>query len=96
MSLENPNKVRTLIGTFASNPTAFNRADGSGYQFVAERILEIDRFNPQVAARLLTAFRSWRMLEAGRRKLAEKALKRIAKAKPLSRDVFEIVTKTLD
>ena len=96
MSLENPNKVRTLIGTFASNPTAFNRADGSGYQFVAERILEIDRFNPQVASRLLTAFRSWRMLEPGRRKLAEKALKGVAKAKPLSRDVFEIVSKTLD
>jgi aminopeptidase N len=96
MSLENPNKVRTLIGAFAANPVAFNRPDGAGYEFVAERILQIDRFNPQLAARLLTAFRSWRTLESTRRKLAEKALKGIAKSKPLSRDVYEIVTRTLD
>jgi len=96
MSLENPNKVRTLIGAFAANPVAFNRPDGAGYEFVAERILQIDRFNPQLAARLLTAFRSWRTLESTRRKLAEKALKGIAKSKPLSRDVYEIVTRTLE
>ncbi|MGE0699148.1 MAG: aminopeptidase N, partial [Hyphomicrobiaceae bacterium] len=96
MSLQNPNKVRTLIGAFAANPVAFNRPDGAGYAYVAERILDIDKFNPQLAARLLTAFRSWRTLEPGRRRLAERALKDIAKAKPLSRDVYEIVTKTLD
>ena len=96
MSLENPNKVRTLVGAFSGNPTAFNRPDGEGYAFVAGRILEIDRFNPQLAARLLTAFRSWRTLEPGRRKLAERTLKGVAKAKPLSRDVFEIVTRTLE
>jgi len=96
MSLENPNKVRTLIGAFAANPVAFNRPDGAGYDYVAERILQIDGFNPQLAARLLTAFRSWRTLESTRRKLAEKALKGIAKSKPLSRDVYEIVTRMLD
>ncbi len=96
MSLENPNKVRTLIGAFAANPVAFNRPDGAGYAYVAERILEIDRFNPQLAARLLTAYRSWRTLEPGRRKLAERTLKGIAKSKPLSRDVYEIVTRMLD
>jgi len=96
MSLENPNKVRTLIGAFAANPVAFNRPDGAGYEYLAERILEIDRFNPQLAARLLTAFRSWRTLEAGRRKLAERTLKGIAKTKPLSRDVYEIVTRMRD
>ncbi|MGE0764921.1 MAG: aminopeptidase N [Hyphomicrobiaceae bacterium] len=95
MSLENPNKVRTLIGAFAANPVAFNRPDGAGYEYVADRILKIDAFNPQLAARLLTAFRSWRNLESTRRKLAEKALKAIAKTKPLSRDVYEIVTRTL-
>ncbi|MGD9804643.1 MAG: aminopeptidase N [Hyphomicrobiaceae bacterium] len=95
MSLENPNKVRTLIGAFAANPVAFNRPDGAGYDFVAERILQIDRFNPQLAARLLTAFRSWRTLETTRRKLAERALKGISKSKPLSRDVYEIVTRML-
>jgi aminopeptidase N len=96
MSLENPNKVRNLIGAFASNPTAFNRKDGAGYAFLAERCLEIDRFNPQIAARMMTAFRSWRTLEPGRRKLAEKALKSVAKSKTLSRDTYEIVSRMLD
>ncbi len=96
MSLKNPNKARTLIGVFAANPVAFNRMDGAGYRFVADRILEIDVFNPQVASRLLTAFRSWKTLEPGRRKLAREALQRIAKQEPLSRDVYEIVSKMLD
>ncbi len=80
-SIENPNKVRSLIGALASgNPSGFNRADGKGYQFVADRVLEIDKFNPQVAARLLGAFRSWRSLEERRRALAKKALKKVAGA----------------
>ena len=74
-----------------ANPVNFNRPDGKGYEFVADRVLEIDAFNPQVAARLLSAFRSWKALEADRRRLAKKALQRIAKAKPLSRDASEIV-----
>ena len=96
MSLKNPNKARTLIGVFAANAVNFNRPDGKGYDFVADRILEIDAFNPQVASRLLTAFRSWKTLEPGRRQQARARLQRIAKAKPLSRDVFEIVSKMLD
>ncbi|MEZ5923938.1 MAG: aminopeptidase N [Hyphomicrobiaceae bacterium] len=96
-SIQNPNKVRALIGALATaNPSVFNRPDGKGYAFIADRVLEIDKFNPQVAARLLGAFRSWRSLEAQRRALARKALRRIAKTPRLSRDVFEIVTKTLD
>ncbi len=96
-SIKNPNKVRALIGTFAAgNPVNFNRPDGKGYDFVADRVLEIDRFNPQVAARLLSAFRSWKTLEAGRREKAGAALARIGAAKPLSSDVFEIVTKMLE
>src|SRR6187200_3470659 len=96
-SIKNPNKVRALIGTFASgNPVNFNRPDGAGYEFVADRVLEIDAFNPQIAARLLSAFRSWKALEPERRKMAKKALQRVAKAKPLSHDVFEIVSKMLE
>jgi aminopeptidase N len=96
-SIQNPNKVRALIGALASaNPTGFNRADGKGYAFVADRVLEIDKFNPQVAARLLGAFRSWRALEPGRRARAKKALKKVATTEGLSRDVYEIVTKTLE
>jgi aminopeptidase N len=96
-SIKNPNKVRALIGTFASaNPVSFNRADGKGYEFIADRVLEIDAFNPQVAARLLSAFRSWKALEPERRRLAKKALQRISKAKPLSHDVYEIVGRMLE
>ena len=93
---KNPNKLRTLIGGFAANPVSFNRPDGLGYEFVAEKVLEIDAFNPQVASRILTSFRSWRSLETNRRKLAKRALKRIAKVKGLSRDVHEIVSRMLE
>ena len=58
----------------AGQPTQFNRADGAGYDFVAETVLALDPKNPQVAARLLTAFKSWRALEAGRRAKAQAAL----------------------
>jgi len=96
-SIKNPNKVRALIGAFAmGNPINFNRPDGGGYGFLAERVLEIDAFNPQVAARLLSAFRSWKALEPERRRNAKKALQRIAHARPLSTDVVEIVGKMLE
>jgi aminopeptidase N len=96
-SMKNPNKVRALIGVFATaNPVSFNRPDARGYDFVADRVLEIDAFNPQIAARLLAAFRSWKSLEPERRRAAKKTLQRVAKAKPLSHDVFEIVSKMLE
>jgi aminopeptidase N len=95
--MKNPNKVRALIGTFAmANPVNFNRPDGRGYDFVADRVLELDGFNPQIAARILSAFRSWKALEPARRRVAKKTLQRIAKTKPLSHDVFEIVSKMLE
>jgi aminopeptidase N len=96
-SLKTPNKVRALIGAFANmNPVGFNRPDGAGYDFVADCVLEIDRFNPQIAARLMGAFKSWRMLEPGRRAHARKVLDRVAKTDGLSRDTYEIVTKTIE
>ncbi len=96
-SIENPNKVRALIGTFAmANPINFNRPDGKGYAFVAERVLELDAFNPQIAARILSAFRSWKALEPKRQQVARKTLQRVAKARPLSHDVTEIVSKMLE
>ena len=67
-SLKNPNKVRAVIGAFAmNNPVQFNRADGRGYEFMARSIIEIDKFNPQIASRLTGAFKSWRILEPVRR-----------------------------
>jgi aminopeptidase N len=95
-SMNNPNRVRALIGSFAhGNATQFNRTDGAGYDFIAESVLVLDTKNPQVAARLATAFRSWRALEAGRRARAEAALRRIATASTLSADVSDIVNRAL-
>ena len=96
-ALTAPNKVRALIGAFAAaNPVQFNRPDGAGYAFLIEQVLALDRMNPQIAARMLGAFRSWRTLETGRRGLARKALQRLARAKNLSSDVHEIVSKMLE
>ncbi|HET9715656.1 MAG TPA: aminopeptidase N [Pseudolabrys sp.] len=95
-SLTNPNRVRSLIGAFAQgNMTQFNRPDGAGYDFVAGIILELDARNPQISARLATSFRSWRMLEPGRRSKAEAALGRMRAAKSLSRDLSDILERTI-
>ena len=95
-SMTNPNRVRSLIGAFAQgNSTQFNRPDGAGYEFVADRILALDPNNPQVASRMTTAFKSWRVLEGGRRARARAALQRIASAPKLSRDVGDIVQRAL-
>src|SRR5579863_6541005 len=95
-SMANPNRVRALIGSFAQvNHTQFNRADGAGYDFVADTLLTLDPKNPQVAARLMGAFRSWRVLEPQRRERAEATLRRVAAAPSLSRDVGDIVARTL-
>ena len=95
-SLTNPNRVRALIGAFAQgNQTQFNRPDGAGYEFIAEHVLALDPTNPQMAARMLQAFRSWRALEPGRRALAERALRRVADAPNLSRDASDIAQRSL-
>jgi len=95
-SAANPNRIRALIGAFAqANHTQFNRKDGAGYDFVADFVLELDPKNPQVAARLMSAFRSWRALEAQRRGRAEATLCRVAATQSLSPDVHDIVARTL-
>jgi len=95
-SVANPNRVRALIGSFAQvNHTQFNRPDGAGYGFVADFVLALDPKNPQVAARLMGAFRSWRALEATRRQRAEAVLRRVAAVPVLSRDVHDIVGRML-
>jgi aminopeptidase N len=95
-SLANPNRVRSLIGAFAQgNPTQFNRADGAGFNFVADSVLALDPKNPQVAARMATAFRTWRTLEEGRRAQAQAALQRIKASPTLSRDLSDIVERAL-
>ncbi len=93
-SFANPNRVRALIGAFAQgNHTQFNRADGAGYEFLADTILALDPKNPQLAARLATAFRTWRTLEVGRQSKALAALRRIKATSGLSRDLSDIIER---
>jgi aminopeptidase N len=95
-SFANPNRIRALIGAFAqANHTQFNRSDGAGYHFVTQTVLQLDAKNPQVAARLLSAFKSWRALEPSRRAEAEAALRQVAQFTTLSSDVKDIVQRSL-
>ena len=95
-SLENPNKARSLIGSFSRNVPHFHAEDGSGYRFIADKVIEIDRFNPQVAARLVQAFNLCNKLEPHRKNLVKQELQRIRAQEGLSKDVSEIVGKILD
>ena len=95
-SIQNPNKVRSLIGAFSMvNPTGFHAADGSGYAFHADRVIELDGLNPQVAARMSTAFNRWKRYDEGRKTLMKSELQRIAAVAGLSSNVSEIVNNAL-
>ena len=93
--IHNPNKVYALIRSFCSNHVHFHAPDGGGYAFLAEQVIAIDAFNPQVAARMARAFDRWRKFDAGRRQHASAALERIRDAQGLSKDTAEIVSKAL-
>lgn len=93
--IKNPNKVRSLIGTFCGqNHVGFHAVDGSGYRFLADRVIELDRLNPQIASRLLTPLTRFGKFDAVRRELMQKELARIKAVEGLSRDVFEVVSKS--
>jgi len=95
-TMHNPNKVRSLIGSFAAaNPLRFHAADGSGYEFLADRVLELDPINSQVAARLLTPMGRWRRHDEGRQNKMRAQLQRILDHDGLSRDCYEIARKSL-
>ncbi len=95
-SLRNPNRVRALIGSLAhANPVVFHAPDGSGYRFVADRVVELDRINPQTAARLATAFSRFSRYGGERRAQMRAELERIASVAGLSRDVAEVVSRSL-
>ena len=93
--LKNPNKIYALIRAFGANHVRFHAADGGGYAFIADRVIEINALNPQVASRVARCFDRWRKFDAGRQAHAKAALERIRDAAGLSRDVAEIVTKAL-
>ncbi|WP_028451803.1 aminopeptidase N [Chitinilyticum aquatile] len=95
-SIRNPNKVRSLINAFClQNPAHFHAADGYGYAFAADRIIELDAINPQIAARLATCFNRWTKVDTHRRVLMRTELERIAAHPDLSGDTNEIISKAL-
>ncbi len=94
-SIRNPNKVRSLIGAFCQgNPRHFHAIDGSGYVFLGEMLIKIDKINPQIAARLATPFTRWSRFDPVRQKLMKQQLKQLA-GLDLSRDLGELVEKSL-
>ncbi|NBC13997.1 MAG: aminopeptidase N [Gammaproteobacteria bacterium] len=95
-TLTNPNRVRALIGAFAvGNPLRFHAVDGAGYRFLADRILELDPLNPQIASRLLYPMTRWRRYDEIRQALIRAQLERILEVEGLSNDVYEVVSKSL-
>ncbi|WP_312935894.1 aminopeptidase N [Pseudomonas sp.] len=95
-TLKNPNKVRALIGAFAGqNLVNFHAADGSGYHFLADLVIELNAFNPQIASRQLAPLTRWRKYDAARQALMKGELQRILDSGALSSDVYEVVSKSL-
>jgi len=88
--------VRALVGVFSmANPTAFHNKDGSGYTFLADKIIELNAINPQVASRLVKPLIDWKKYDQARQELMKIELKRIKATPKLSRDVFEVVDRSL-
>ena len=95
-SIKNPNKVRALIGAFCNaNPVRFHDASGAGYEFLADNIIELDVLNPQVAARMSNAFSQWRRYSENLQAQMHNQMERIISEKGLSRDVYEVISKSL-
>ena len=94
--LRTPNHVRSLLGAFSqTNPVNFHRADGLGYEFMADCVIELNPVNPQIAARTLTSLTTWRRYNESRQNLMRSALEKVARAPELSPDVFEVASKAL-
>ena len=95
-NIRNPNRARSLIGALCmGNPAAFHRTDAAGYVFWADRVLELDAFNPQLAARIARVMDRWSRLAEPYRSAAREAVARVAAKTDLSNDVREIVTRAL-
>jgi len=94
-SLSNPNRARSVLGAFGVNQRAFHAADGSGYRFLGEQLVRLDRLNPQNAARLLPPLGRWRRFDAHRAGLMRAELERVLAAPDLSKDLYEQASKSL-
>ena len=95
-TLANPNRARALIGAFGVNQRAFNAADGSGYRFLADQLIALDKLNPQTAAKLIPPLGRWRRFDSVRAGLMRAELTRIVAVPGLSKDMFEQASKSLD
>ncbi|EHL29319.1 aminopeptidase N [Legionella drancourtii] len=94
-SIKNPNKARSVIGAFCmANPRNFHAPDGSGYAFLAEILLILDKINPQIAARIANPFTRWQRYDKPRQLLMRQQLEQLAQQQ-LSRDLGEVVSKSL-
>ncbi len=94
--IRNPNKVRALISAFAlANPVRFHQKSGAGYQFITDQVIGLDRLNPQIASRLVRSLMNWKHYEPSRANKMQQQLERIAATDNLSKDVMEIVAKSL-
>jgi aminopeptidase N len=92
----NPNRVRAVVSMFANfNPACFHALDGSGYDFIASQVLELDQRNPQIAARLCSAFSAWKKHDPPRQALMKAQLERIRGSKGVSKDVLEIASRSI-
>lgn len=96
-SMDNPNRVRSLVGSFAFfNVLGFHAADGSGYKFIGDYLLRLNSVNPQIAARIITPLIQWQKFDPSRQNLMRQQLLRIADCPELSKDLLEKVSKSLD
>ncbi|RMC32981.1 aminopeptidase N [Paracoccus alkanivorans] len=92
---KNPNRFRSLLGGLAANHAGFHAPDGAGYDFTADWLMKMDAVNPQIAARLSTAFETWPRYDAGRRAKARAALERMAAMEGISRNMREMVSRMI-
>ncbi len=93
--IKNPNKVRSLLGVYANNAINFHREDGAGYNFLTEQVVVLDKLNPQIASRLITPLTRWRKFPSQRGAQMRTALEAVRDTQHLSRDLFEIVSKSI-
>jgi len=95
-NMGNPNRVRSLIGVFAgANQVQFHRADGEGYRLLADVVLQLNSSNPQIAARMIRQMSRWRRFDDQRQQLMKRQLQRILSSQGLSKDVHEVVSRSL-
>jgi aminopeptidase N len=95
-TINNPNRVRSVVGSFAFyNVPGFHASDGSGYKFVADYLMRLNKVNPQIAARIITPLTQWQKFDSNRQDAMRHQLLRIADCEGLSNDLYEKISKSL-